>query len=173
MSELPIERTSGTQAAVEAEYQIREKAVLRKEGKKWIGSGNEKVAFVDPRSPDRVIAIDRPDHEISAKEAEEIYYCHNIFATVFPHNFPKIYDAYGIESPEDKNHSGTLRERIQKKWTIPLRNRMQSTHPFSEVTRICEDLDVPLLYDSAKENFMNGTNGGQYYTDLLIVPLAL
>lgn len=137
MPELPVERSEATKIALSVDNNRRAKKVLHRVGKEMIGSGNDSLVFIDPRNQNKAIAISKPDtdSELSLQKAKELYYCHNIFATVFPHNFPHFYGAFGAKDQAVAFHTGTVRERVLEKKTYPFRKRIQPKNPFSEVKK--------------------------------------
>ncbi len=119
----------------------------------------------------------------SPVEARGIFYVQRVLSTLFPHNFPKFYAAFGAEMPPDlkertSSHrpTGTIRQRIIGETMKPPKNVEEQEsfippysrsvdHPFSRVTQEMQKVGLQLQFDMYEPNFMLGTDGGEYYVD--------
>lgn len=128
-----------------------------------------------------VLAFDYKMNEkrlIDPKEAKTLFYTQRLMSTLFPHNFPHFYSAWGAYDP--KQVSGTIRERkIPKK--PPLIERVRSyfsksgesstlqkiDYPLSKVHQVLKELGWDFIYidSTASENRIVGQDGGEYFVD--------
>lgn len=167
MPELPFQRVKTTNEEGTNNGSVRQEIIDY--GYEILGDGVTNIVVVDPRRPDKAIAVPTLS-PMTPEMAKEWFYLHNIFNTVFPHNFPHIYLATGTGYEESSLHNGTIRQKIIEKATRPLIRRFQIRYPFSHVKRICKKLGVPLNFDDGRDNFMVGIDGGEYYVDRLSIP---
>ncbi len=96
---------------------------------------------------------------------KEIFYVQRIYSTLFPHNFPHFYAAFGrsrqarSEKRTQDNISGTIRQRV-----FPSTDE-KITYPLEEVREVCKTIGLPLDIEDGEHNIMTGTDGGEYYID--------
>jgi hypothetical protein len=134
-------------------------SLARKSGEVEISYGGENAVLAYPGKPDRVVAISY-DH-LTPEDAKRWYYLQSFYSTVFPYNFPCIYGAFSGYSVSSRGSiPGTVRTRIR-----PAGPKVQVKFPFSDVIRICQELDIPLSYDPHPTNFSRAQDGGEYYVD--------
>jgi len=177
MPEIPFSKTPATVQATDT-YNISrpdiEREALASEGLEWLGGGKDRLVFVDPGNPNKAIALARSSEELefSPRWAKQLFYLHNIFSTLFPHNFPHIYAAHGSIDSEalDIKHPGTVRERVltDEKYLYERRSPIQ--YPFSRVKRLCKYWEIPLMVEDAPHNYMVSKDGGEYYVDMFLFP---
>ncbi|MEK7571615.1 MAG: hypothetical protein AAB553_05055 [Patescibacteria group bacterium] len=140
--------------------------IAKRHGREYVATGTDRIVIVDPTDPTRVLALERDPEQLSPKAAEELLNLHGIYATLFPHNFPEVYEAQGTTLGEE-GVSGTSRQRIQKS-RIPLPRRLAVRYPFLRVEAICSEVGIPLDIDRQhSKNFMTGRDRGEYYVDTL------
>lgn len=122
-----------------------------------IGSGAECVVFDSPKTiggKEIVISVDY--HNRTPLNAKKVFYTMRILSTLFPHNFPHFY-ATGT----DKNMSSFAREKIKNEFEqLPL-----VKYPFSDASKLIEDLGLPVMFDDFFLNYAVGVDGGEYYLD--------
>ena len=134
-------------------------SLARKSGEAEISYGGENVVLAYPGKPDRVIAISY-DH-LTPEDAKRWYYLQSFYSTVFPYNFPCLYGAFsGYALGSRESIPGTVRPLI-----CPAGPEVQVKFPFSDVVKICKELDIPLSYDPHPPNFLRAQDGGEYYVD--------
>lgn len=51
---------------------------------------------------------------LTPTQAKVQYYLQSIYSTIFPHNFPHFYAAFGLEEEQPFAVAGTVRERIRR-----------------------------------------------------------
>lgn len=127
-----------------------------------IGSGAECVVIPGKdNSKDIVVAYTYFD--LNPLKAKQLFYSQRIFSTLFPHNFPHFYAAFG-KHPNQKqteNPSGTIRQMIHED------KKQKVVYSFAEVDKICKELGLPLLIERGSQNFATGEDGGEYYLDTI------
>lgn len=144
-------------------FEIRD--LVQSYDRELVGQGRECVVIDKKGKPEKVLAISyrgfRPE------TAKEIFYLQRIFSTLFPHNFPHFYAAFGEYERGvigGKKISGTVRERVSK-------TDQEVEHPFSRVLEFCQEHSVPVDFDvegqSTHFNLIVGEDGGEYYLDTI------
>jgi hypothetical protein len=141
-----------------------------------VGSGE--ISFVlpgsDVKGKETVFAYSYADE--NPLRMKEIFYAQRIYSTLFPHNFPHFYAAFGktrqakIENRIPDNISGTIRQRI---FPADMKTNTDSStsvdagikYPFSHVRDVCESIGLPLDIEDSSHNLMHGADGGEYYVD--------
>lgn len=97
---------------------------------------------------------------------KEIFYVQQIYSTLFPHNFPHFYAAFGksrrakAEKRTEDNLSGTIRQRI-----VPADTGQETLYPLKSVKEVCKNIGLPLDIEDSEHNIMVGVDGGEYYVD--------
>ena len=118
-----------------------------------------------PDHPDKAIAYSFENNyeDFDALRAKTSFYTHKIFNILFPHNFPKIYAAFGTN--DDKN-KGTVRERV---FDAGYGGR-KINHPFMKVHdffRFVLGVRPEMYIDANDQNFALSDDGDEYYIDLI------
>lgn len=149
-----------------------------------VGQGAECVVLEHPYDESKVsafslsgvLAIDYGG--MNPKVAKEVFYLQRIFSTLFPHNFPHFYAAFGRHEDQP---AGTIREKVQGESVleIPLKGedfessgRVRFPWKFveeaiREMVLAAVSLDTSNTRDN--ENLMLGKDGGVYYLDTIKV----
>ncbi|MBI5045129.1 MAG: hypothetical protein HZC02_04330 [Candidatus Levybacteria bacterium] len=141
------------------------RSISKIHGVEYIGQGDDRFVYADPRDPEKVIAVNWDDY---VRRDKAIYYYQNLFTLLFPHNFPRVYA--GFFHPDDNldyiyeaNYViGTIRQRI--------RRGSEVIYPYREVRNTCAQYDIPLYSEDIPQNFIVGLDGGEYYVDHLPRP---
>lgn len=134
-------------------------SLARTSGEVEISYGGENAVLAYPGKLDRVVAISY-DH-LTPGDAKRWYYLQGFYSTVFPYNFPCLYGAFSGYSVSSRGSIPvTVRKRIR-----PAGPKVQVKFPFSDVIKICQELDIPLSYDPHPTNFSRAQDGGEYYVD--------
>src|SRR5918997_151761 len=133
--------------------------LARKSGEAEISYGGENAVLAYPGKPDRVVAISY--EHLTPEDAKRWYYLQRFYSTVFPYNFPHLHAAFsGYFLSGKKSIPGTIRAFIPA--AAP---RVRVEFPFSNVIKICRELDLPLSYDPHPTNFLRVQDEGEYYVD--------
>ena len=133
--------------------------LARKCGESKISYGGENAILAYPGKPDRVVAISY-DH-LAPEEAKRWYYLQSFYSTLFPYNFPRFHAAFsGYLLSGKESIPGTIRAFIPA--AVP---EVQVKFPFSNVIKICKELELPLCYDPHPTNFLRVRDEGEYYVD--------
>lgn len=153
-----------------------------------IGAGGEYVVVPDPKGKRESIAVAfrYKDKDMFPLRAKSIFYLQRIFSTLFPHNFPHFYAAFGRPqagtAEQTAAPTGQIRERIKGlrhglggyyadgDYASPFMGvpDPRVRHPFKKVLDTCEkEFGLELSYDKASSNFLLGSDGGEYYVDVL------
>ena len=133
--------------------------LARKSGEIEISYGGENAVLAYPGKSDRVVAISY-DH-LTPEDAKRWYYLQNFYSTIFPHNFPHVHAAFSGYLLNDKESiPGTIRAFIPGAVS-----EVQVKFPFSNVIKICKELNLPLSYDPHPANFLCVQDEGEYYVD--------
>jgi hypothetical protein len=131
-----------------------------------VDSGAKSVVVVKKRSPEKLVAINYKP--ITPEEAKKVFYVQRIFSTLFPHNFPHFYGAFG-DNPKDpleklQSVTGTVRQRVRR---VKLNNQ-KARYPFKEVLEGIKEIGLSSdIFDSASSNYIVGQDGGEYYVDTI------
>ncbi|MBI2633240.1 MAG: hypothetical protein HYW78_02505 [Parcubacteria group bacterium] len=137
--------------------------LVKKYDRKLIGRGSECVVISTPHK-EKIIAL--PSTPLSPLEAKKSFYFQRIFSTLFPHNFPHFYAAFGNHENKYGVSSGTVRKMIKGQQSLDGKPKVQ--YPFKKVLDICSSLKIPLRFDHTDCNFLIGKDGGEYYVDNLM-----
>ncbi len=134
-------------------------SLARKSGEAEISYGGENAVLAYPGKSDRVVAISY--EHLTPEDAKRWYYLQRFYSTVFPYNFPHLHAAFsGYSLNSKKSIPGTIRA------FIPVASpRVRVKFPFSNVIKICRELDLPLSYDPHPTNFLRVQDEGEYYVD--------
>jgi hypothetical protein len=133
--------------------------LARKNDEVEIGYGGENAVLAYPGKPDRVVAISY--NHLTPEDVKRWYYLQSFYSTVFPYNFPHIHAALsGYSVSGKKRIPGTIRAFISAAGS-----EVQVKIPFSDVIKICKELDIPLCYDPHPTNFLRVPDEGEYYVD--------
>lgn len=135
--------------------------------------GAESLVTETEDNPDILYAV-QIDGELSPKQAKDIYWGHKILSTLFPHNFPRIYAAYGDANKSGRQLgryypsrlTGTIREKIYPHAD----NTQEGRYSFQAVLSFCKDIGIPdvSVFDFfGDNNFIHGKDGGIYYVDTI------
>jgi hypothetical protein len=147
--------------------------VVKNQGLEVVGQGHESVVFSPEKrgllpdwvkdAPDKlrddvVIAIDKLS--IRPKEAKILFYTQLLFSTLFPHNFPRFYAAFGSTKYDEP--SGTIRQKLTKASIPP----DTISYPFSQVETELPKMGILLQFDYGHWwNFLVTDQGEEYYVD--------
>jgi len=135
----------------------------KEHGYTYINRGEECIVFAYPGEKKKVLSIDYKD-TLSIKDAKLQYYYHNILATVFPHNFPRMHASFGSNSSTDI--TGDVRQRIAK----ARKKRPAKIHyPLRKVRKISNDWALPFTQDFNPDNVITTAKGEEFYVDTLTV----
>jgi hypothetical protein len=148
-------------------------------GSQYLGGGKEVIALTQDGPFDTALVLAINHWVMKPNEAKTLYYSQRILQTLFPHNFPHIYAAFGswAQTKSGDDISGTIREYIEG----PHRNRRiwqaednlkhidkYSEFPFSQAWECIQELELPYQPpDTGGNNFIIGSDGGTYYVDVL------
>ncbi len=124
-----------------------------------VGDGGECVVIpLEDNERDIVAAFTYK--EMSSITAKNIFYSQRILSTLFPHNFPHFYAAFGRKK-DKKNITGTIRERIRNN------KKREIKYSFREIEEKLAEIGLHFDFDSTKnDNFIIGEDGGEYYVDV-------
>jgi len=142
---------------------------LEKRGLEFLGQGAECIVTSVDGEKKIVAAHIRYGAELEPRHAKQAFYLQRILETLFPHNFPHCYAAFGKKEEGSVPHaSGTIRERVHKGTGIRgWYHRQRPKYPFSKVEEEVENMGVSVGIDFFKKNFIVGADGGEYYVDTL------
>lgn len=151
-----------------------------KHGVKLIGYGSEYVVVEIDGEPTMVMAY---THKGFVPELmKEKFYAQRILATIFPHNFPRVYAVFGTDKWDKV--SGTVRQKIESVRTerkehsyIELGTDERCKFPFEEIIDTINKLELPIRLDTDEgkgygstrmpnTNFALAADGGIYYLDI-------
>lgn len=132
-----------------------------------IGSGAECVV-VPGKDHSKDVVLAYTYFDMNPLRAKEIFYSQRIFSTLFPHNFPHFYAAFGRhpevkKAEEATNPSGTIRQRIYQEG----QEINEIKFPFERVKEICHEIGLPIFAEDSPQNMKIGDDGGEYYLDVL------
>jgi len=148
------------------------KRVVRKSGLVYLGYGQDCVVTKSTLLPETVVAIN--GHELTCREAKNIYYTHKLLKTIFPHNFPAIRAVFG-KHPDGIERGLTFsyrEEKNGKKLDRDSYSRLDkmAVYPFRRVADFLVDLAVPIdEIDNFRNNFVLCNDGGVYFLDTLMI----
>jgi len=166
---------------------LRLRGEHRRELDEMIGAGAEYVVVPGPQGKGESIALafKYKDKDMSPRRAKSIFYLQRIFSTIFPHNFPHFYAAFGRPQAGTEKQTaaptGQIRERIkglrhglggyyaEGDYGSPFRGSPDPRvkYPFENVLETCEEFRFHLHYDNTSSNFLIGSDGGEYYVDVV------
>lgn len=133
-----------------------------------LGAGEDNIVFEAPHDTEKVYAVTY-NNGIDREQAKTGFYAHKMLSTLFPYNFPRIHAAYCYEfrtsqTTFQRNLSGTVRERIAHQ-----RGESVIKHSIGVVKTFFEDMGTKIeeVLDHKADNFIVGTDGGEYYSDII------
>ncbi len=145
-------------------------------GVELVAVGHE--AFLTGLTPEGAKLVAYTHETLSPQEAKSIFWTQKLLATLFPHNFPTYYAAFG--SNNSRALTGTIREWIRGRSYFkldikrpqlfdPLAVKGQNyfvKYPLTEVKEAMSMLGVDIEFDIGNwDNFLLGPEGGVYYLD--------
>ncbi|MCF7865687.1 MAG: hypothetical protein K9M11_04240 [Candidatus Pacebacteria bacterium] len=133
-----------------------------------IGSGAECVVVPGKNINNKETVTAYTYSDMNPLRMKEVFYAQRIFSTLFPHNFPHFYAAFGknsdsvVNSRERDNISGTIRERVVKS-----EEGKKILFPINRVEETCNEIGLPFIIDWTSGNIIVGEDGGEYYVDTI------
>lgn len=144
---------------------------------KYLGSGAECVVVgIDKESPQgEELAAAFTYVDMPPLVMKRVFYAQRIMSTLFPHNFPHFYAAFGKHPQQEnsKNITGTIRRKVI---TNPVKYDEQRSdktlsrgkYPFSKVNALIEQQALPIHLDESDVNYGVGPNGSLVYLDNIV-----
>lgn len=136
----------------------------------YIGMGSECVVVKMVGQPTKVEAFSY--RGLTPERAKNIFYAHRIFSTLFPHNFPHFYAAFGSE--DRVNRTGTIRQRLMPRTqlqTVRAKLRLERNqgkkYPIEKSIDATQKMGIDFKIDKDVSNFIVGNDGGEYYVDTI------
>ena len=165
--EMPRPRTPEGKSKPESVTETELAAFIEKGDLEFLGGGFEARVVALKEHPDIALAYSfwNPSEDFDGLRAKTTFYIQRILSTIFPHNFPKIYAAFGSEGEKiGEKTRGTVRQRIipGKPEQIYIENTLDYALTQLQTMGI---KDAYLFFDPNPKNLMVTEDGHEYFVD--------